>query len=193
MNSLAYALLSVLTRESMSGYDLMLRIQPFWQAKHSQIYPLLSKMEQAGYVEHILVEQSDKPDKKVYSSTEAGLSALRDWLSQPSADLVTRDEMLIKVYASWLGDRAELRRHLEDRIVACQKRLRHLEGLRDKYSSDFQADAGAMDLLSPAFSSYILIRRSLQIVNSDLEWCHWVLELLMQQELASGTDMTSTT
>ncbi|MDG0809159.1 PadR family transcriptional regulator [Cohnella rhizosphaerae] len=42
----------------------MLRIQPFWPAKHSQIYPLLAKLEQEDYISVELVPQRDKPDKK---------------------------------------------------------------------------------------------------------------------------------
>lgn len=64
MNILSYGLLGLLTREESSGYDLMLKIQPHWQAKHSQIYPLLSKMENDELLASRWVQQSDKPDKK---------------------------------------------------------------------------------------------------------------------------------
>ncbi len=64
MNILSYGLLGLLTREESSGYDLMLKIQPHWQAKHSQIYPLLSKMENEELLSSRWVQQSDKPDKK---------------------------------------------------------------------------------------------------------------------------------
>ena len=67
MNILSYGLLGLLTREESSGYDLMLKIQPHWQAKHSQIYPLLSKMENDELLSSRWVQQSDKPDKNVCS------------------------------------------------------------------------------------------------------------------------------
>ena len=70
MNTLSYGLLGLLARRESSGYDLMLRIQPFWQAKHSQIYPLLSSMEEKQLLSSHWVQQSDKPDKKIYAITE---------------------------------------------------------------------------------------------------------------------------
>lgn len=85
LNTLAYGLLGLVARTPSSGYDLMLQLQPFWQAKHSQIYPLLAKMEQEGYLEFTRVPQTDRPDKKVYSITEKGRTALREWLTQSTS------------------------------------------------------------------------------------------------------------
>jgi DNA-binding PadR family transcriptional regulator len=91
MNTLSYGLLSLLSHSPLSGYDLMLRIQPFWPAKHSQIYPLLANLEKEEQVTFELVAQSDKPDKKVYSITNKGIDSLREWLSVPASDPVMRD------------------------------------------------------------------------------------------------------
>ena len=44
-----------------------------WQAKHSQIYPLLSSMEEKQLLSSHWVQQSDKPDKKIYAITEKGM------------------------------------------------------------------------------------------------------------------------
>jgi len=49
----------------------------FWQARHSQIYPELARLEEKGLVTHQVVEQQDRPDKKVYSVTDSGLDALK--------------------------------------------------------------------------------------------------------------------
>lgn len=73
MNLLSYGLLGLLAREESSGYDLMLRIQPFWQAKHSQIYPLLARMESKELLASRWIQQSDKPDKKMYTITDKGI------------------------------------------------------------------------------------------------------------------------
>src|SRR3712207_7997506 len=40
------------------------RVGFFWQARHSQIYPELARLEEGGLVTHHVVEQSDRPDKK---------------------------------------------------------------------------------------------------------------------------------
>jgi PadR family transcriptional regulator, regulatory protein AphA len=179
MNTLGFGLLSLLSRDSNSGYDLMRAIQPFWQAKHSQIYPLLAKMEKEGYVEHVLVEQSDKPDKKIYSITPAGTLALQNWLKEPTAAPAQRDEMLIKAYSLWLSDHETARRLFEDRIASELVRLKRVEGLRDSFHEEWAKQSiENPDLLSPAFTRYLLIRRRIEIVKSEIEWCHWALELV---------------
>ncbi|MCA1730348.1 MAG: PadR family transcriptional regulator [Actinobacteria bacterium] len=68
MSTLGYVILGLLAREQLSGYDLMNRMQErvsfFWQARHSQIYPELARLEERGMVTHRVVEQQDRPDKR---------------------------------------------------------------------------------------------------------------------------------
>ncbi|OMI10545.1 hypothetical protein BVL54_15285 [Bacillus paralicheniformis] len=64
INTLGYAILSVLGRRPCSGYELVQYLEVVWPAKHSQIYPLLNKMEQEKFLEYEHVEQIGKPDKK---------------------------------------------------------------------------------------------------------------------------------
>ena len=81
MTTLGYAILGLLSREDLSGYDLTRRMAGrvgyFWSARHSQIYPELAKLEDGGYVTHSVVEQRERPDKKVYEITAEGLDALQ--------------------------------------------------------------------------------------------------------------------
>src|SRR5215469_6282498 len=52
ISTLGYALLTLLAREPLSGYDLAQRMKRplgfFWQAQHSQIYPELAGLEEHG-------------------------------------------------------------------------------------------------------------------------------------------------
>src|SRR5687767_15468317 len=87
MNTLSYALLGLLSREPLSGYDLAARfktsIAMFWAARHSQIYPELARLETQGLVSHERVVQEGRPNKKVFSITKAGIEALRRWVVEP--------------------------------------------------------------------------------------------------------------
>src|SRR6476646_1735266 len=69
--TLGYALLGLLARQPRWGYDLARRMQEpigyFWHANHSQIYPELAALETDGLVTHEVVQQWDRPDKKLYS------------------------------------------------------------------------------------------------------------------------------
>ena len=98
MNTLSYGLLGILSNESMSGYDLMLRMNLFWHTRHSHIYPLLAKLEADKYVEFILVKQCGKPDKKVYTPTENGIKVVKEWLEEITPEPISKDAMLLKTY-----------------------------------------------------------------------------------------------
>src|SRR5690606_24488121 len=54
VSTLGFALLSLLTRGPATGYDLAQRMKApighFWTAKHSQIYPELARLAEAGHV-----------------------------------------------------------------------------------------------------------------------------------------------
>ena len=108
MTTLGYAILGLLSREDLSGYDLTQRMAGrvgyFWSARHSQIYPELAKLEDGGYVTHSVVEQRERPDKKVYEITAEGLDALQEWVTRPPVPRPTRDELTLKTYSVWLAD-----------------------------------------------------------------------------------------
>ncbi|MCV6614678.1 MAG: PadR family transcriptional regulator, partial [Cellvibrionaceae bacterium] len=78
--SLKHAILTLLETEEGSGYDLLKRFQArlgyFWNASHQQIYAQLKSLRQEQLIDYKLEPQSDKPDKKVYTLTNEGKTAL---------------------------------------------------------------------------------------------------------------------
>ncbi|MBD0382110.1 PadR family transcriptional regulator [Paenibacillus sedimenti] len=174
MNTLSYGLLSLLNRNSRTGYELMQHIQPFWQAKHSQIYPLLAQLEQKGHVQFVHVPQSDKPDKKVYSLTELGREALRQWILKPTDEPVTRDELMLKVYCIGLVDRDQARKVIEDREVFYRQRLLKFEKSYEQLQQNCEKRLDELGLQDPQFSHYVLLHKALARVKGDLAWCDWV-------------------
>jgi DNA-binding PadR family transcriptional regulator len=83
--SLDYAVLGFLNYHPYTGYDLKkifdASVQHFWHADQSQIYRTLARLTEKGYVQMEKIPQEDRPDRKVYTLTEAGRSELRRWLS----------------------------------------------------------------------------------------------------------------
>lgn len=183
MNTLAYGLLSLLSHSPLSGYDLMLKIQPFWPAKHSQIYPLLANLEKEEQVSFEVVAQSDKPDKKVYSITDHGISSLQEWLSEPASDPVMRDELMLKAYCLSLVDAAISRKLFLSRLDYYQGKMKLYEDkisqIRDKYG----LNSGEMPAYSsPLFGSYVLLHKGFLTCRTNIEWCEWVLGVLPASE-----------
>lgn len=81
---LKHGILGLLNYGSMTGYDVMLTFRDslnyFWNAKTSQIYRELQTLRDKGFVTEQLIEQSGKPDKKIFSITDAGRDELKLWL-----------------------------------------------------------------------------------------------------------------
>lgn len=180
MNTLAYGLLGLVARTPSSGYDLMLQLQPFWQAKHSQIYPLLAKLEQEGYLEFTRVHQTDRPDKKVYSITEKGQIALKLWLGQPAVEPVVRDELMLKAYCLWLADEKTTNSIFSERMDHCHEQLQMFED----YIRELETEPGGVPDHPdhPAFGDYILLSWGARRMRVDIEWCEWVMELLNKRK-----------
>lgn len=84
--SLRHALLALLSAEPMTGYDVTKQFDGsvgyMWQAPHSQIYPELRRMEEAGLVSAEEIPRGEKALKRRYSLTDDGLAELRRWLSE---------------------------------------------------------------------------------------------------------------
>ena len=75
-HSLEYAILGFLNYKPLSGYDLKkvfdTTVQHFWSADQSQIYRTLSRLTEQGWIQQEVIEQNDRPDRKVYHITDAG-------------------------------------------------------------------------------------------------------------------------
>lgn len=180
MNKLSYGLLSLIAIAPCSGYDLTQRIQSFWNANHSQIYPILAQLEEAGLVSYEHVPQSDKPDKKIYSITEAGKQAVREWIVEPTDPPVTRDEFTLKFFSLWLTDRQGARMLVEEKMTQLgQKECRLLKHQEKMESMGLSTDKHD-DPSSPAFGPSIVIEKALAVQKAELEWCQRVLQLLAE-------------
>ena len=82
--SIQYAILGLLSREPLSGYDLKKIIAStdvfYWSGNSNQIYTSLSQLHRDGLVTQEVQFQESLPAKKIYSITAKGRAALRDWV-----------------------------------------------------------------------------------------------------------------
>jgi DNA-binding PadR family transcriptional regulator len=99
------ALLGLLTRGEMSGYDLQRASERgggfFWAPAKSRIYAVLPRLVARGYATSREVQQTGRPNKQLYRITKAGRAALQTWLEEPPAFGPERAPILLKLY---LGD-----------------------------------------------------------------------------------------
>lgn len=120
--SLRSALLALLSSGPMTGYDVVKRFSGsvgyLWQAKDSQIYPALRKMEEEELLEGELIPWGSRGAMKTqYSVTEAGLAELRRWQASEHDYGLERDPIELRVaYGEW-ADPGALERMLEAHIA----------------------------------------------------------------------------
>jgi DNA-binding PadR family transcriptional regulator len=120
--ALEHAILVSLSERAASGSDLTRRFDAsigfFWTATHQQIYRVLGRMEEAGWIESELVPQPDRPAKKVYAVTAAGRDELRRWIAEPTGSEPVRSDLGVKLRGASYGDRRALlddvRRQLDE-------------------------------------------------------------------------------
>lgn len=120
-STLGHALLGLLSTGELTGYELTrefdVSLANVWSASHSQIYPELARLHDAG-----LIRQTDAGPRgsKRYSATDAGRDVVRRWLAEPAAPEALRSERLLRVFflgmvepnaaVRYLREQAELHR-----------------------------------------------------------------------------------
>lgn len=101
--SIKHALLGILVRQPCHGYELKQtfeeKVGEFWTLNYGQVYTTLERLYKDGLVEWEDIEQTDKPDKKMYRITEAGRVVFDEWRRQPvkAEPRALRDELFLKL------------------------------------------------------------------------------------------------
>lgn len=104
--ALSFGILGFLNYVPMSGYDLAKTfessLQFFWHAQNTQIYLELKKLEKKGYISGETVIQSDRPNKRVFTITEAGKKEFLKWLAKGNGTdaCCFKSSFLMKVFFS---------------------------------------------------------------------------------------------
>ncbi|MGW8363267.1 PadR family transcriptional regulator [Streptomyces wedmorensis] len=127
--ALDHAILVSLLEKPGSGYELARRFERsigyFWTATHQQIYRVLKRMEQDGWIDVREVPQQGRPDKKEYSVAERGRDALSAWLQEPIEPESVRHDLAVKIRGAAFDDPAGLISEVERHREAHTGRLAH--------------------------------------------------------------------
>jgi DNA-binding PadR family transcriptional regulator len=96
---LKFAILGFLSYGPMTGYEIKQRMDRstvhFWHAKQSQIYTTLKGLEEEGCVESRVEEQTERPDRRVFTLMPEGRRQLQIWLNEPYTECSPRKETLV--------------------------------------------------------------------------------------------------
>jgi DNA-binding PadR family transcriptional regulator len=174
---LRHALLGLLAERPMSGYELDQRFEASvgstWTAGHSQIYPELNRLADEGLV---VAGEPGPRGRKTYRITDAGIAAVRAWLSETDPDRTVRDEAALRTYFLWLMEPEAARAHVESERDAARATLRAL-----------RATAAARRPATPAERSQrIALEAGLRWAQARAEWAEWALERLAGDAAAAA-------
>jgi DNA-binding PadR family transcriptional regulator len=173
---LGFALLGLLARRDATGYDLARRLERpvgyFWTAGHSQIYPELARLADAGHVSFDEAPGRGPRTTKRYRITEAGRSALAAWVCAEHEPQPVRDLEVLRLWSIWTVDPDQARAVVED------IRSRHADRL-GRYELELAVvlDApGVAEPGSPRFASRLTLEGGVRTQRAALEWCDWMLQ-----------------
>ena len=116
--ALSHAVLAALLDGQYSGYQLAkifdVGVSNFWYAAPQQLYAELARLEEDGLIRGRQVIQHRRPNKRVFTVTEAGIGELRRFAAATARPLLIRDDLAVKVQAIDHLDPAPVIAQLED-------------------------------------------------------------------------------
>ena len=117
VNKSQFAILGILGLGPHSGYDIKkltdLSTRHFWSENYGNLYPTLKRLEQEGLVTLERRAGDGKPDRKVYTITDAGQEVLQGWLGALVETTPARNELLLKLFLGRQAPPEVSRAHLE--------------------------------------------------------------------------------
>src|SRR5215831_8904029 len=168
----SYILLGMLSAQKQSKYDLKLLLDKqihhvYWSPAKSQIYGELRRLEQAGLATMTEVEQTNRPDKRLYRITPAGREALQQWLANPDVEPdVFKSPLLLHLFFGHLLPRQALIAQFERRQQKLAAELEGYEKREQEVRDSIQAPGAEANL--PFLLLTLQYQRS--ILQAALQW-----------------------
>ena len=126
--SLRFGILGLLAEEPLHGYEVKQRFEEMlggtWEVNIGSVYQALQRLERDGLV----ATTGDRGDRgrQAYLTTEAGVSALNEWLEDPdSQPQLLREDLYVKLLLLGRHRNGRL-----DRLLGRQRRV-YLQRMRD--------------------------------------------------------------
>jgi DNA-binding PadR family transcriptional regulator len=181
--ALRHAVLAALLDGEYSGYQLAkifdVSVSNYWHAVPQQLYTELSKLESEGLIKGRQVIQHDRPNKRVYTVTPAGMDELERFATVPTKPGIIREDLLVLVQAVDHISVKPIIEQLEERALAAEAKVelftRVLEGLRGDLDEETYLRKG--EPIGP----YLTCLRGLAHEQSTHQWVTNTARLLRER------------
>jgi PadR family transcriptional regulator AphA len=163
----------------MSGYDIKRFLESLgWlvgSPSFGAIYPALHALLQDELVTVRVLSDDSKPPRKIYTITDAGERALREWIYQPfNPNASTRAFTMRLILADHLS-REGLIAHLQQRHAQVTDHRADLERMNDELT-------GEMDV-----GQRLTLHYGVTIASAELVWLESILARLSTGELVEDS------
>jgi DNA-binding PadR family transcriptional regulator len=164
-------LLALLADGREHGYELKQAVeQTFggtWPPLNiGQIYTTLGRLERDGLVQSEHVSQEGRPDKRVYTLTDAGRAELREWIEAPVAGARLKDEFFTKLVLARLPGVARLNGASDPLALINRQRREYLGMLRQLNLALLREEEDH----GRGTSAALLIEGAILHLEADLKW-----------------------
>ena len=130
-------------------------------------------MAQNNLVTCVLEPQEGKPDRKVYSITDLGRSALGEWFDQPTAHPTIRDEFSAKLMACSVQASGPYRTQLAELVEESYKLVAHYQEIIE---AAYYSTPNTLDKQQRL--ERLTLRRNLLVRQAWIQWAEEVLSEL---------------
>lgn len=182
--ALKHAILAALRDGEATGYELSKRfdvsVANFWPATPQQIYRELDRLESDGMLEARLVEQSSRPNKRLFKVTAPGREELSEFIRASARPTAIRDDLLVKVVALDEGNTEAVEAAIRERLERTEAKLELYEGLRSGLLGDLSEAVYLESEKRPG--DYLALLAGFAFEESNRSWCHRALAILVERK-----------
>ncbi|GHJ39305.1 PadR family transcriptional regulator [Streptomyces sp. TS71-3] len=181
MVKLEHILLGLFAQRPWSGYDLRKWLSEGGKflrsnADQSQIYRLLSRMEEHGWITHTVDAREKRPDAKVYTLTKRGRAELLAWARSPYTPPARFQDpdFMVRFLFGGIVEPAGLRSLLETELAARREQVaRHRGRDRTHHFVD------AIPEVDPDRAGLLLELAHIRGMAEVDSWIAWLQEMLV--------------
>ena len=178
--ALKHAVLAALLEGEASGYELSKRfdvsVANFWPATPQQIYRELDRLESDGMLDARLVEQTSRPNKRIFTVTDTGEAELQAFIESSSRPTAIRDDLLVKVVALDDGNAEAVAAAVNERLEQATAKLGLYGSLRAVAIGDGDEESFLASIAR--IGSYLALLRGIAFEEENIRWCKRVLQVL---------------
>ncbi|UQA90804.1 PadR family transcriptional regulator [Streptomyces halobius] len=191
--ALRNAVLAELLEGEASGYDLSksfdASVANFWMTTPQQLYRELDRMESDGLIEARVVRQERRPNKRLFSLTEAGRQTLYDFTTEPPKPGAIRDELMVKVQAVDKGDAEAVKAAITERLEWARAKLARYDRLRTRLLDGRTEEEHLAE--AERIGPYLTLMRGRAFEQENIRWAERALAILEQRSSAGSSVRSS--